>query len=185
MKHVTVTEGPAASAGAPRSEPTTSDDAADFTEMLGSLWQLVTLASRSHGDLPVLPPSQARALQLVIATPDATPTQLAAEMDLSRPMVSELVRKLEQGGLITRRRSVEDGRSVILTATEHGRYVVRSFREGVNSAVAEAFGGLARRDVQRIMGSMKALGELRTRLVEIARREEDVASHRGEDAATA
>ncbi|MCV2394350.1 MarR family transcriptional regulator [Actinotalea sp. M2MS4P-6] len=163
-------------------DPTLADQASEFAEVLGYLWQEATLATRSKGGLPVLPPSQALALRLVIATEGLTPTALAAEMRLSRPMVSEVLRKLEEQGLVERRRSRLDGRSVVLSATDRGHYVRESFRSGISAAMSEAFESLSARDIQRIMRSMPALDQLQKHLSGIADREEAAAAARGRGA---
>lgn len=153
------------------SDETSAAQAAEFAEVVGFLWQEATLASRSRGGLPVLPPAQALALRLVIASDGTTPTALAAEMRLSRSMVSEVIRKLEEQHLVERRRSHVDGRSVVLTATDRGRYVRQSFRSGIADAMGEAFAKLSAREIQRIMRALPAFGQLQKHLTAIADRE--------------
>ncbi|MDR1807923.1 MAG: MarR family transcriptional regulator [Propionibacteriaceae bacterium] len=150
---------------------TDTAQAAGFATMVQSLWQEATLAARSRGGLPVLPPAQALALRLVIDNDDVTPTVLAGAMRLSRPMVSEIVRKLEAQKLIQRRRSHLDGRSVVLTATAKGRYVRLSFTSGVEQAMDEAFSRLSAREVQQVTRALPALQHLRAELIAIADRE--------------
>lgn len=159
-------------------DDTRRPEAAAFTQMLQGLWQSATLASRSQGGLPTLPPSQAWALRRVIAAERITPTQLAADMKLSRPMVSEVISKLEENKLVSRRRSKHDGRSTILTATDHGRYVHEHFRMGLEDAVTEAFEALPKRDVNRITSDLPVLSRLLEHLAAIAAREEEAAASR-------
>lgn len=151
---------------------------AEFTELLGSLWGQATLSSRARGGLPVLPPSQARGLRLVIAEEGMTPTRLAEAMGMSRPMVSDIVRKLEEAELVERRRSTADGRSVVVSATEHGRFVQRSFHAGVAESVAEAFAALAPEDLYSLLAAVPALRRLHAQLTTIAARDEAEALHR-------
>jgi DNA-binding MarR family transcriptional regulator len=162
-------------------EQTTRLEAAQFAEMLGLLWRYATLASRSSGNLPVLSPSQALTLRRVITSDGGiTPTQLAADMRLSRPGVSEVIGKLEEAGLISRRRSEQDGRSTIITATERGHYVFNHFRTGIEDAVAEAFTTMPKSDLKRIAGTLPAMSHLLDRLTGIAEREESAAAERTE-----
>jgi DNA-binding MarR family transcriptional regulator len=163
-------------------DETTATQAADFAVVVQSLWQEATLAARSRGGLPVLPPAHALALRLVIAGEGTTPTALAAEMRLSRPMISEIVRKLEAQKLIERRRSHLDGRSVVLTATERGRYVRESFVSGIELAMVEAFGALSAREMQQILRAHAALEHLRGELTVIADRERAAAETVGASA---
>jgi DNA-binding MarR family transcriptional regulator len=152
--------------------------------MLGSVWGLLTQASRTRGGLPVLPPSQARVLHLVTTSEEITPTRLAVQMGLSRPMVSEVIRSLEENELVVRRRSTSDGRSVIISPTSRGRYVQQSFRHGLVDILAEAFDSMTHGDVHRIMDSVAALGRLHERLSAIAEREE-AATDRGREVVAA
>ncbi len=158
-------------------------EAAEFAEMLELLWRYATLASRSSGNLPALTPSQAFALRRVTGSEDGiTPTQLAADMRLSRPGVSEVISKLEENGLVSRRRSDMDGRSTIVTVTDRGRYVFDHFRTGIEDAVTEAFSTLPKRDLKRLMGEVPAMARLLDRLTGIAEREESAAGQRSETA---
>ncbi|MGC3992839.1 MAG: MarR family transcriptional regulator [Propionicimonas sp.] len=154
-----------------------------FAEMLELVWRKATLASRSSGNLPALTPSQALALRRVIsAETGITPTELASDMELSRPGVSELIGKLEENGLVSRRRSEVDGRSMILTPTERGLYVFHHFRSGIDDAVNEAFSTMSRKDVKRLVGDLPALAHLLDRLTGIAEREESAAGTRSNSA---
>lgn len=144
--------------------------AEQLTEVLGSLWQNATLASRAIGDLPVLPPAQAEALHHVVQAGESAPTRLAGELNLSRPMISEIVRRLEEHRLVERRRSTDDGRSVVLTATDRGRFVHEHFRRGVVDVLTEGLRAMPQRDVARIEREMPALVRLLEEVVAIAER---------------
>ncbi len=50
-----------------------------------------------------------------------TPSALAAHMGVNRPAASRLLRQLEAEGLVARKPSAEDGRSIRLGLTETGR----------------------------------------------------------------
>ncbi|WP_168929688.1 MarR family transcriptional regulator [Nocardioides sp. GY 10127] len=154
-------------------DPTRTAAAARLTETLGGIWGYATATSRAVGGLPTLPPSQARALGLVIASEDGmTPSALAEALDLSRPMVSELVHKLQKTGLVDRRRAEGDGRSVVVFATEHGRYVSRSFRLGIVDSFREAFDRMDAADVAVVLESLPVLADLHDHLRTIADRAE-------------
>jgi DNA-binding MarR family transcriptional regulator len=148
--------------------PRLVSEAAGFAEVLGKVWELATTTSRSRGSLPVLAPSQARALHAITRRPGITPAELADEMRMSRSLISELVRKLEQQRLIARTRSEVDGRSITLNTTERGAYVQDHFHLGLVNALAEAFGAMQHADVELLLEAMPALSGLRDRLESLA-----------------
>jgi DNA-binding MarR family transcriptional regulator len=53
-------------------------------------------------------------------------TDLTATEQLKQPAITSLVARLEQDGLVSRRRDPRDGRAVLLSLTREGREVVRS-----------------------------------------------------------
>lgn len=139
---------------------TRTETEAQFAELLRDIWRSVTRATRSMGDLPTLPPSHAAALRALLASKGLTPTQLAAELRLSRPTISELIRRLENDGLVDRMPSATDGRSVVLMPTARARYVHRAFRSGVVGVVAEAFEHLPAEEAEHLLSAIPTLTHL-------------------------
>lgn len=66
-------------------------------------------------------PQALRTLERITESDRTTPGQLAASMDLDPAAVTRLLRQLEDGGLVTRSRSTDDGRVSTVEATEFGR----------------------------------------------------------------
>jgi DNA-binding MarR family transcriptional regulator len=60
-------------------------------------------------------------LQLVKANPDVTPTRLARALAVTTPAVSGLLDRLEERGLLLRRKSASDGRAQHLLLTDTGQ----------------------------------------------------------------
>jgi DNA-binding MarR family transcriptional regulator len=114
-------------------------------------------------------------LRLVSRKGATTPAELAADLGLSRSLVSELVRKLEETDLITRTKSATDGRSVTLSPSERGAYVQRHYRLGLFDAFSEALGALPHAEARLILAALPALDSLRRQMETIAGREEEAA----------
>src|SRR3954452_6596530 len=55
-------------------------------------------------------------------------TQLAEFERLAQPTMTQLVKRLEQSGLLTRERQADDGRVVLVSLTEAGRAAVTDLR---------------------------------------------------------
>ncbi|MFG3026527.1 MarR family winged helix-turn-helix transcriptional regulator [Streptomyces sp. NPDC048254] len=150
---------------------------ARFAEVLRDLWRAVTRATRSMAHLPTLPPTHAAAVRALLASEGLTPTQLAAELRLSRPTISELIRRLEDDGLVVRMPSTTDGRSVVLIPTKRAAYVYEAFRHGVVDVVADAFGRLSDEETGQLLSNIPAL----TRLLEYVEEVADTAEAEADD----
>ncbi|WP_062516287.1 MarR family transcriptional regulator [Demequina gelatinilytica] len=158
--------------GAASPDPARLEEATEFAESMASLWALSTYISRTTAGLPTLPQAQASALRRIMAAdPDGlTPSDLATAMGVSRAMVSDHIRRLEGHGLVVRRRSEGDGRSVIVSGTDLGRHVHRSFHSGIALAMAEAFSMLPKRDLERLARAAGTFEQLQANLTAIADR---------------
>ena len=74
-------------------------------------------------------PQALRLLGRLIDVEPASPGQLASLMQLDPAVVARLLRQLEEGGFVLRRRSEEDGRVASLAATPDGRAAFGRVRE--------------------------------------------------------
>lgn len=96
---------------------------AEFRYLLRRFVAFSEHAAESHG----IPPQQHQLLlQIAGAAPgtEVTPTYLAARMSLRRHSVVELCNRCQAGGLLERRDSPDDGRSVTLHLTPKGEDVL-------------------------------------------------------------
>jgi DNA-binding MarR family transcriptional regulator len=75
-------------------------------------------------------------------------TELAATQALAQPTVTQLVARLEERGLVERRRHPDDGRVVLVTITAAGRRTVAAFREEYRAVLRDQ---LSRRDDDEVM----------------------------------
>ena len=135
--------------------------------LLPAMWRAVVRATRSAEHLPALPESQVATLRKLVARGPLTPAQLADELELARPTISNLVRELIVEGLIERRPSATDGRSVLLVPTEHARNVLQAFRRGRGEVMAQALAGLSPDDRERLTAALPPLRGLLKRLQEM------------------
>jgi DNA-binding MarR family transcriptional regulator len=74
-----------------------------------------------------------RVLVVLAASGPTDPSTTAQRAGMSRAAVSAVANTLERDGLITRRPSENDGRSVLLTLTNRGRHVFGQAKHGNNA----------------------------------------------------
>ena len=87
------------------------------------------------------------ALSVLVFGGPRTIGDLAAAEQVRRPTMTKIVTGLEADGLARRRPSPEDGRSVIVEATESGRALLQQGRRRRVEALAARIGGLPSADV--------------------------------------
>jgi len=143
---------------------TSADPEDELARLLPALWRAVVRATRTAERLPALPESQVSALRKLVARGPLAPAQLAAELDLARPTISNLVRELTAEGLIERRPSDTDGRSALLVPTERARNVLAAFRRGRGEVMARALAGIPTDDRDRLVAALPSCRRLLERL---------------------
>lgn len=99
-----------------------------------------------------------RLLGRVVESGPTSPGQLAGMLDLDPAIVTRLLRQLEEGGLLDRRRNRDDGRMTIVEATDTGRESFDRMREVIWRHMRRALSGWPAEDVA-------ALAQLLDRLV--------------------
>jgi DNA-binding MarR family transcriptional regulator len=117
-------------------------------------------ATRARQGLPALPEAQIAVLRTLRSHPSMTPADLAAELGLARPTVSNLLKDLEAAGLVARTRSESDGRSVRLTITEEARRVQDAFQRGRADVLSSAWAELEASDRSALIAAVPALQRL-------------------------
>ncbi len=93
------------------------DELADLVEAVLSVARRVTVLGNRDPDAVVLNPLEALLMRQIDQTPGATPSQLAAHLDLKSSNTSTALRDLESRGFIRRRVDPTDGRSVRIYPT--------------------------------------------------------------------
>lgn len=96
---------------------------------------------------------QAQALRILRR--GAVPTgQLAGELRISAPAISQLTDRLIRKGLISRTADAGDRRCVIVALSEHGRQLVDQFRRRRREIFASALVHLSKAEHAQIMDSL-------------------------------
>jgi DNA-binding MarR family transcriptional regulator/N-acetylglutamate synthase-like GNAT family acetyltransferase len=83
-----------------------------------------------------------------------TPSAIATALDLDAGYLSRMLSKLERDGMLERRRSNSDGRSVILRLTQRGHDFFASLNARTVDRVHELIGGLTAPDQARRAGAL-------------------------------
>lgn len=121
---------------------------------------LVRLA-RTDVRLPELPDSQ---VELLRALPPGTvrpPGELAAELGLSRPAVSNLLKSLEADGLITRHVAASNRRYVDVRASRRAIRRLARFDRASAKRLSDAAGELTPGEREALLAALPALEHLR------------------------
>jgi DNA-binding MarR family transcriptional regulator len=124
------------------------------------LGRALVQATRSAVGLPTLPESQIAVLRRLSRTGGRTPAQLADDLRLARPTISNVVRDLSADGLVERRPAPGDGRSVVLVPTARAEALLMTFRLGRSEVMARAMATLSDDERARIQEAVPALAKL-------------------------
>ena len=95
-------------------------------------------------------------------------TELAAFERLAQPTMTQLVKRLEQSGLVTRERQPDDARVVLVDLTETGRAAVEDLRAQASAALATCLAEMPDDQVEALAAATETLAQLVTLLQEHA-----------------
>ena len=98
-----------------------------------------------------------RVLFAILAVGAIPPAQLARLSSVSAASISSVLNTLERNGLVARRRSESDGRSVLVELTEGGRETVRSLTDLNNAREVEWAKALTARERATLVGLLRKL----------------------------
>ncbi len=104
----------------------------------------------------------------VLATLSDSPrriTQLAMTEALAQPTVTQLVDKLEDRGLVTRTRSKEDGRVVLVAITDGGLEALEAVRAEIRANMREALVELSDAELTELAHAGETMGRLIEKLL--------------------
>ena len=104
-----------------------------------------------------LPPAQSELLRLAASRPGITVADAAHELQLAPNTVSTLVGRLTGAGLLRRGRSASDGRTALLTATEHGQRRLAAYRDLRAELAGSALARLSAADRRALAAAVPAL----------------------------
>lgn len=102
------------------------------------------------------------ALSVLVFGGERTVGQLAAAEQVRSPTMSRLVAEMEGEGLVERRPGADDGRSVVVSATEEGRRLLVEGRRRRVAALAERLGRLPAAEIA-LLGEAAEVMERLTR----------------------
>ena len=89
-------------------------------------------------------------------------TELAEFERLAQPTMTQLVKRLEQSGLVTRERQADDGRVVLVDLTEAGVAAVEGFRARASTALGTCLAELPDEQVEALAADTETLTQLVT-----------------------
>ncbi len=107
-----------------------------------------------------LPPARGELLRLVASRPGIGVAEAAQELHLAPNTVSTLVGKLTDQGLLSRARSLPDGRSVRLEVTDKGQARIEEFRDLRAELTGRALAELPDSDRAALTSAIPALVRL-------------------------
>ena len=91
-------------------------------------------------------------------------TELAEFERLAQPTMTQLVKRLEQSGLVTRGRHADDGRVVLVDLTEAGLAAVEDFRAQASTALGACLAEMPDAQVEGLAAATETLAQLVTLL---------------------
>ncbi|WP_036320309.1 MarR family winged helix-turn-helix transcriptional regulator [Microbacterium indicum] len=117
----------------------TDDQLADLAEIVSALSRTI---ERRHADADIteLTVSEHAVMRFVDRNPGTTPSAIAHAVDMQRPNVSALLRRLEEKGLLMRTDAPGDGRGVTVTSTPRAAENLRRLRQVWSGALSPARG---------------------------------------------
>ena len=111
-----------------------------------------------------LPPAQSELLRLAVTRPGMTVADAAHELRLAPNTVSTLVGRLTEAGLLSREKSAQDGRTVLLSATDRARRRLAEFRDLRAELAGRALEQMTAADRQVLAAAGPALVRLAERM---------------------
>ncbi len=137
----------------------------ELVQVLRPLRRALVRATRAVEGLPALTEAQVALLRVLVTVGPLTPAEVAAELRLARSTVSNLVKELGGEGLVDRRSSALDGRSVVLAPTARARELFETFNRRRGTVLSSALAEIPAEDRERLAAALPALRGLLERLM--------------------
>lgn len=128
----------------------------EFTIALNRFFRYAT----AHLDEPQ---AVSRALSLLDEYPALRVSEFAALDRSSQPAATELLKRLEADGLVTRTPDPSDGRAVLVALTPAGRARLAALRTSIADRLGPTFSALSDDDVAALDRTLRLLAEAATR----------------------
>ena len=135
-------------------------EAAELLAAISAVRRSARRAVRHAWASEPLPPARGELLRLVASRPGIGVAEAAQELHLAPNTVSTLVGKLTDQGLLSRARSLPDGRSVRLEVTDKGQARIEEFRDLRAELTGRALAELPDSDRAALTSAIPALVRL-------------------------
>ena len=127
-------------------------------ELYGNLMHVSHLLRYGHGEAMLkVAPGQQRALSTLRRHGSMPQRDMLATMGVSPAALSELLTKLEDKGLITREKSKEDRRVMLIALTPKGSKQAEGIAKAQDAVAAEVFGPLGTAQREQLNEVLKAI----------------------------
>jgi DNA-binding MarR family transcriptional regulator len=126
----------------------------------GRLWRRLRTSSPRTG----LTQTEASVLFTVVRCGPIGMSELARDEDLNPTMLSRVVARLAEGGLLERTPHPEDGRAVVVAATEAGTKLRQDTLQARTDVLAHELDGLSAEDAAALEAALPVLEKLAARL---------------------
>jgi DNA-binding MarR family transcriptional regulator len=144
-------------------------DAARLSGVISPLRRGLLRAARTAEQLPEIPDAQVEVLRALPVGAVRSPAEIAEELSLSRPTVSNLLRTMEAADLIVREPDPVDRRRVAVRASTRAATLLRRFDEASERLLAAAMSSLPEADRTALAAALPSLERLRDEIQAHAR----------------
>ena len=127
---------------------------------LRRILRVTELNARNLARASELTASQMLVMQQVALSGKALPSAIARAVDLKQATVTVLVNKLEQAGLVSRRRDTEDRRRVWVELTDAGRAALERSPDLLQNRFERGFEGLEEWEQSMIIATLERIAFL-------------------------
>lgn len=135
-------------------------DAARLAAVISPLRRALLSATRAAAALPELSEAQIDVLRALPRGTAKGPAEIAAQLRLGRPTVSNLLGGMESEGLIERAPDPSDGRRVVVTASPRALDLFERFDASSSRLVVEASASLSASERATLEAAIPALEHL-------------------------
>ncbi len=107
-----------------------------------------------------LTPSQLIVLQEIYRSRQTTPSAVAKQLQFGQATVTNIVDRLEEGGLVTRSRDETDKRQMVLRVAGPGETILENAPDSIQARFQGRFEALPAWEQAMILAALERLGEL-------------------------
>ncbi|MEV5518529.1 MarR family transcriptional regulator [Streptomyces flaveolus] len=136
------------------------DTASEFGRLIGPLRRAILLSTRRAEDLPDLPEAQIELLRVLSDEGPLAPREAAARLRVAPSTISNLVRAMTAAGLVERKPSTTDLRTVQLVASPHALDLLNRYDQVSTDALRRGLADLSPLSRRALDQALPALAEL-------------------------